>query len=115
MPTDPPRIAREKRTMAAMVRLYCRKKHGRTESLCEECAGLLEYATCRLDGCPYGPQKPTCAKCPIHCYKPQMRDRVKEVMRFSGPRMLLRHPILAIGHLLDGRRSEGAPPTTPIA
>jgi Nitrous oxide-stimulated promoter len=107
MPTDPPRIAREKKTMAAMVRLYCRRKHGTDGTLCEECVELLDYATCRLDQCPYGPQKPTCAKCPIHCYKPQMRERVKEVMRFSGPRMLLRHPILAIGHLLDGRRSSG--------
>jgi len=104
MPTDPPLIAREKKTIAAMVAIYCRKQHGQNSSLCEECSELLEYATCRLDRCPYGPQKTTCAKCPIHCYKPQMRDRVKQVMRFSGPRMLLRHPILAIGHLLDGRR-----------
>ena len=103
MPSDPPRIAREKKTMAAMVQLYCRKKHESDGSLCPDCAELLDYATCRLDRCPFGPQKTTCAKCPIHCYKPQMRDRAREVMRFSGPRMLLRHPILAIGHLLDGR------------
>ena len=105
MPTDPPRIAREKKTMAAMVELYCRKRHDSDGTLCDDCLALLDYATCRLDRCPYGPQKPTCAKCPIHCYKPQMRERVKEVMRFAGPRMLLRHPILAIRHLLDGRRS----------
>ena len=103
MPTDPPRIAREKRTIAAMVQLYCRKKHGRTSTLCDGCSELLEYATCRLDRCPFGPQKTTCAKCPVHCYKPQMREHVKEVMRFAGPRMLLRHPILAISHLLDSR------------
>ena len=104
MPTDPPRIAREKKTIAAMVGLYCRKKHGTRDGLCEDCSELLDYATCRLDRCPFGPQKTNCAKCPIHCYKPQMRERVKTVMAFAGPRMLLRHPILAVRHLLDGRR-----------
>ena len=103
MPDDPSRIAREKRTMGAMLRLYCRKHHG-GGALCGECSELLEYATCRLDRCPFGPQKTTCAKCPVHCYKPRYRERVKEVMRFSGPRMLLYHPILAVRHLLDGRR-----------
>ena len=106
MSTDPTRITREKRTVAAMVRLYCRKHHGSRGSLCPECSELLDYATCRLDRCPFGPQKTTCASCPIHCYKPQMRDRVKEVMRYAGPRMLLRHPILAVRHLLDGRRKQ---------
>lgn len=105
MPTDPPRIAREKKTIATMVGLYCRKKHGTHAGLCEACSELLEYATCRLDRCPFGPQKTTCAKCPIHCYKPQTRDQVKEVMAFSGPRMLLYHPILAVRHLLDGRHT----------
>lgn len=104
MSPDPPRIAREKKTIAAMVGLYCRKKHGTHDGLCEDCSELLDYATCRLDRCPFGPQKTTCAKCPIHCYKPQMRERVKTVMAFAGPRMLLRHPILAVRHLLDGRR-----------
>jgi len=108
MPNAPPRIAREKKTIAAMVQLYCRKKHGGGGTLCDECSELLDYATCRLDRCPYGPQKPTCAKCPVHCYKPQMREQVKEVMRFAGPRMLLRHPILAVRHLLDGWQ----PPTS---
>jgi len=49
-----------------------------------------------MSRCPFGPDKPTCAKCPIHCYKPQVRERVREVMRFAGPRMLLRHPVLAV-------------------
>ncbi len=108
MPADSPRIAREKRTVQAMVRLYCRRHHGTRGDLCTECSELLEYASCRLDRCPFGPQKTTCANCPIHCYKPQMRERVKEVMRFAGPRMLLRHPLLAIRHLLDGRRRQAA-------
>jgi hypothetical protein len=99
-----PRIAREKQTMDAMIRIYCRDKH-RGEVPCAACSELRNYAHCRLDRCPYGERKPTCVNCPIHCYRPAMRDRVKEVMRHAGPRMLLRHPILAVRHLLDGRRS----------
>jgi len=98
------RISREKRTMAAMVRIYCRHHHGAHGQLCADCAQVLEYATGRLDRCPYGAEKPTCAKCPIHCYKPAMREKARAIMRYAGPRMLLRHPVLAILHLLDGRR-----------
>jgi hypothetical protein len=64
----------------------------------------MDYARVRLDTCRYGTEKPTCATCPTHCYKPVMRERVREVMRYSGPRMLKRHPVLAVAHLVDGRR-----------
>jgi hypothetical protein len=100
-----PRIDREKRTVAAMVRIYCRGHHWAPEMPCADCRELLDYATCRLDRCPFGEEKSTCADCPIHCYKPAMRERVREIMRYAGPRMLLRHPVLAIRHLIDGRRS----------
>ena len=76
--------------------------------LCGECRELEQYAMKRLDCCPYGEEKPTCAKCPIHCYRPEMRQRVREVMRWAGPRMMWRHPVLAVRHLIDGRR--GSPP-----
>jgi hypothetical protein len=62
----------------------------------------------RLNRCPFGQDKPTCATCPIHCYKPKLRERIREVMRFAGPRMLWRHPILAIRHVLDGRGASPA-------
>ena len=100
------RIDREKRTIAAMVAIYCRDRHApRGEMPCGDCRELLDYAVCRLDRCPFGARKSTCVDCPIHCYKPALRERVKEVMRYAGPRMLLRHPVLALFHLLDGRRS----------
>jgi hypothetical protein len=104
MPNDSRRIAREKKTMRAMVRIYCRGHHGSRGELCHDCRALLDYAYCRLDRCPFGQQKSTCAKCPIHCYKPAMRTRAKVVMRYAGPRMLWRHPILAIRHMFDGFR-----------
>jgi len=109
MSKEPRRITREKRTVSAMVALYCRDHHGTGEGLCEECEALREYALCRLDKCPFGPRKTACATCPVHCYKPQMRTRVQEVMRYAGPRMLRRHPWLAIRHLLDGMRKSPRP------
>jgi hypothetical protein len=87
-----------------MIRLYCRANHGGGPENCPECQELSEYALARLEKCPFKAEKPTCANCPVHCYRPQMRERIRIVMRFSGPRMLLTHPVLAILHLLDGRR-----------
>ena len=98
---EPARLGREKKTLREMIRIYCRGHHGSDGELCVECKALDDYAMCRLDRCPFGQDKPTCAKCPIHCYKPQMRERIREVMRYAGPRMLVRHPILALLHKLD--------------
>ena len=94
------RIEEEKRVIAQMIHLYCQKKEGNTE-LCPSCQALLDYAYARLEHCPFGENKTSCEKCPIHCYKPAMREKMREVMRFSGPRMLLYHPIAAIRHLLN--------------
>jgi hypothetical protein len=98
-------IARERLTMARMVGIYCSAHHGSARDvLCDECGEFLEYADLRLDKCPYGDDKPTCSNCPVHCYKPAQRAQVKKIMRYAGPRMLLRHPLLAIAHKLDGFR-----------
>ena len=104
MSNEPARIARERRTVRAMIRIYCRANHGTAGGLCSDCRELLDYAERRLACCPFGAEKPTCADCPVHCYKPAMRERVQRVMRFAGPRMLLRHPWLAIMHLWGSRR-----------
>lgn len=82
-----------------MIRLYCRKAEG-NDTLCGKCAELLEYAHLRLDKCRYGNGKSSCRNCKTHCYKPEMRDRIRKVMRFSGPQMLLYHPVEAIRHML---------------
>ncbi len=91
-----------------MIRLYCRGQHGTPAGLCPECRELEAYAGQRLSRCPFQENKTTCAKCPIHCYRPDMRARIRAVMRYAGPRMLYRHPLLALLHLLDGRRKEPA-------
>ena len=92
------RIAEEKKTVEQMIRLYCRFKEGYPE-LCSECRSLLEYAHVRLDRCKFGEAKKTCRQCPVHCYKKDMRERMRAVMRFSGPRMMWYHPVDAIKHL----------------
>jgi hypothetical protein len=105
------RMLREKRTVAAMVEVFCRDHHGTHGALCNSCERLLDYAVTRLDHCPFGVEKGTCARCSVHCYSPAMRLRIKEVMRYSGPRMLYRHPILALMHQWDGlRRAKDAAP-----
>jgi Nitrous oxide-stimulated promoter len=94
------RLAREFGTIKAMVQIYCRDHHG--HDLCSECQGLMDYAGLRLQRCRFGAEKPTCAKCPVHCYQRNRREQVKIVMRYAGPRMLWEHPILSLRHWLDG-------------
>lgn len=102
-----PRLARELKTVNAMIAIYCRDKHRSDKhrdahaDLCDECRQLADYAEKRLAGCPFQQDKPTCGTCTIHCYKPDMKTRIKEVMQYSGPRMILHHPFLAITHLVN--------------
>lgn len=118
------RIGREQRTLAVMVHMYCRDAHdagqgtpadsrsqgpgrllGPAVLLCPSCAALLDYALERVQRCPFAQNKPTCARCTVHCFRSDMREQMRSVMRHSGPRMTLRHPYLAFAHLLDRRRT----------
>lgn len=92
------RIDEEKRTVELMVRLYCRRKEGNRQ-LCDGCREVLRYAGERLLKCRYGDGKPTCKQCPTHCYRPDMRQRIREIMRYAGPRMIIYHPVAAVRHL----------------
>jgi hypothetical protein len=105
-----PRMVREKRTVEAMIGLYCRAQHGAGHGLCAGCAALADYAWLRLQKCPFQQGKTTCAKCPVHCYRPEKRQQIRAVMRYAGPRMVLRHPRLALLHLLDGLKKSPLPP-----
>jgi hypothetical protein len=99
-------MARERKTVEAMIDLCCHGLHLSADGLCPDCLALQEYARERLQKCPFQEGKTTCAKCPVHCYKPEMRERIRAVMRYAGPRMLYRHPIMAVQHMIDGRRAE---------
>ena len=110
------RIRREKKTISIMIEMHCRDHHGTAQhNLCGECGALQAYAMQRIDQCPFCLAKPTCATCPIHCYKPDMREEVRQVMRYAGPRMLKRHPLLAVLHTIDGFRKVEAPTRAPRA
>jgi hypothetical protein len=100
------RMTRERRTVEAMIDLYCHGLHGSTNGRCVNCEALYSYARQRLQKCPFQEGKTTCAKCPLHCYRPEMRQQIRTVMRYAGPRMLYRHPVLALQHLVDGLRAK---------
>jgi hypothetical protein len=109
-----PRIEREKRTVAAMIELYCFDHHTASHGeLCPQCADLHAYAMQRLDRCPFQESKTTCANCAIHCYRSDRKEQIRIVMRYAGPRMLWRHPLMTIRHLVDGRRKPATPPARP--
>jgi hypothetical protein len=103
-----PRIERERKTLEAMIRIFCRDRHGTKGERCSDCKALFAYATKRLDKCSFGEEKPACASCPIHCYRPDMREQIRVVMRHAGPRMVWRHPVLAACHLIESRRKAPA-------
>lgn len=92
------RIEQEKKVVEQMIRLYCRRQEG-NRTLCPQCRELLAYAHARLAHCPFGNRKKTCRKCPVHCYKPEMKERMRVVMRYAGPRMLFHHPLATLRHL----------------
>jgi hypothetical protein len=104
-----PRLLRELETIEAMTRIYCADHH-RTPTPCADCQGLMTYAAKRLAVCTFGEEKPVCAKCQVHCYGKAMREKVREVMRYAGPRMMWRHPLLTLFHLLKGRKPAPARP-----
>jgi hypothetical protein len=108
-----------------MILMYCRDNHaaagpraeaastspaaprtddGHWPTLCPDCAALLDYSLNRIKTCRFGPGKPTCARCTVHCFRPVMREQIRAAMRHSGPRMTYRHPYLAVRHLMDRRR-----------
>lgn len=100
-----PRLKREAQTICIMVELACQEQHHtQTGQLCADCSEIRNYALMRLQRCPFQEKKPACAQCTVHCYKKEMRQRIRGVMRIAGPKMLLHHPLLALLHLLDGLR-----------
>lgn len=96
---------REKETVSLMISIYCRKKHG-SKRLCADCAALDAYARQRSDKCPFMESKTFCSNCRVHCYKPDMREKIREVMLFSGPRMIFYHPIQALDHVVESKKEK---------
>ena len=95
------RIQKEKDTIKLMIGIYCKKKHKHKDGLCDECQQLLDYSNKRLEFCKFGEEKSFCSKCEIHCYKKDMKVKIKEVMRFSGPRLIIYSPLQFIKHIFE--------------
>ncbi|MEG1310918.1 MAG: nitrous oxide-stimulated promoter family protein [Romboutsia sp.] len=96
------RIEKEKKVIGLMINIYCKKKHcTKKGELCDECLELLGYTYKRLDFCKFGEEKKFCSKCTIHCYKKDMKAKIKEVMKFSGPKLLFYKPIEVIKHIFE--------------
>jgi len=107
------KLEKEKKTLSVMLKIYCRNNHNSSgKKLCPDCQHLRKYAEEQLQKCPFGPTKGPCSQCEIHCYKPEMRKRIRDVMRYSGPRMLGRHPVLALSHLIKERKHKPKPNKT---
>lgn len=90
----------ELETIRKMILIYCGDMHGGDKKhLCPQCQELFQYACERMDRCIYGDNKPVCSQCPVHCYKPAMREAVRKVMRYSGPRMMWNSPLLTLRYM----------------
>lgn len=104
------RVDAYKKTIVLMIDLYCRDhRHKAVKndgSCCTGCQKIKEYSIIKLDNCPFGGSKPVCSKCSVHCYKPDMRKKIREIMRYAGPRMLFEHPTIAIKHFYQKLRSK---------
>lgn len=100
----------EKRVMTMMVRLYCHGKRHPTSAadICPQCAALLSYANSRTDRCPRMAEKTFCSKCPAPCYEPARREEIRRMMRYAAPRLLLRHPIPVLRHMLAPKQKKAA-------
>ena len=98
---------REKTMVSEMIALYCRKNHSTKKGqLCQDCAALEAYARLRSDKCPFMETKTFCSNCRVHCYRPEMREEIRLVMRFSGPQMLFHHPVMAIRHVIESKKEK---------
>ncbi len=98
------RIEREKRTVSLMIGMYCSKHHSPSNDFCTKCLELKKYAEARSNNCQFGEKKPVCSKCPVHCYTLEKREEIKTVMRYAGPKMIYRHPYLAVMHIIDKQK-----------
>ena len=96
---------REKQLVSQMIALYCKKNHG-GKGLCPDCAALDAYARQRSDKCPFMETKTFCSNCKVHCYKPEMQEKIRAVMRFSGPRMIFHRPVTAVRHVIETKKEK---------
>lgn len=99
-------LKNEKRTVKAMIQIYCSAHHNYKNSLCPECLTVFEYAESRIDKCKFKSQNLVCSECKVHCFRPDKREKIKEIMKYSGPKMIWKHPVLAVRYLINKIKSK---------
>ena len=92
-------LKNEKKTVKAMIRIYCSAHHKTENRLCFECQNVYEYAEFRINKCNFKFQNLVCSECRVHCFNPEMREKIKQIMRYAGPGMIWKHPFLAVRYL----------------
>lgn len=97
------KIDKEKDIVKIMVMMYSKGHDKIPYEKNEELKKLYAYCQARLERCPYKEKKSFCSNCKIHCYEKNKRQQIKAVMKYSGPRMLFKHPILLIKHSMQRR------------
>jgi hypothetical protein len=97
---------KEMQIVSEMITLYCRQQHRTMVGLCAECAGLLAYSKERIAQCPLMETKTFCSSCSVHCYEAKRREKIRSVMKFSGPRMIFFRPLTALKHLYEMRKEK---------
>lgn len=106
-PSEKKRLEQDEKTVMAMAAVFCRGHHhicAQGEKLCPECAKVIDYSLERTRRCPHK-HSGTCDTCPTQCYRPAMQQKIKEIMAYSGPRMIFRHPLMAIQHVYRKRKN----------
>ena len=96
---------KEREVLKTMIELYCSKCHGEKE-ICHTCKKLLDYSIMKINNCPFMEEKTFCSGCKVHCYEESMRDEIREVMRFSGPRMIFHYPLMTVDHILQSLKQK---------
>jgi len=109
MKSESKRRKREQVTVEKMINIYCKETHKHQNERCEDCEKLYKYSSRKIEECILGENKSICARCKIHCYKTDMREAIKKVMRYSGPKMMIKHPLLTVYHIIDSRRNLRVP------
>lgn len=93
----------ESKVVTELIALYCQHKHGQLGKddlgLCPSCRALDAYAQDRISHCPFMDSKTFCSNCKVHCYEPQKREEIRQVMRYAGPRLLFKRPLMVLHHM----------------
>lgn len=98
-------VEREKLTIRHMIGIYCRGQHYSASGTCADCSAIVRYAYDRIEKCPFtGSAKPACGLCRTNCFSADMYRQFAQIMRYVGPRMLVRHPVLTMSHIWDAVR-----------